>query len=92
MENKSNKVPSGDSESTPAESPAVSPTPPKGLMTVEEAAERLRVDPKTVYRLINMGELKAILIGRVYRVEEEDLDEFKQQAKLKTQRLPKKKY
>lgn len=61
-------------------------------MTVEEAAERLRVDPKTVYRLINMGELKAILIGRVYRVEEEDLDEFKQQAKLKTQRLPKKKY
>lgn len=62
------------------------------LMTVEEAAALLRVDPKTVYRLINNNELKAVLIGRVYRIDSVDLDDFLRRAKLKTQRAPKKKY
>jgi len=62
------------------------------LMTVEEAAALLRVDPKTVYRLINNNELKAVLIGRVYRIDSTDLDDFLRRAKLKTQRAPKKKY
>ena len=62
------------------------------LMTVEEAAALLRVDPKTVYRLINSNELKAVLIGRVYRIDSADLDDFLRRAKLKTQRAPKKKY
>jgi excisionase family DNA binding protein len=61
-------------------------------MTVEEAAALLRVDPKTVYRLINNNELKAVLIGRVYRIDSTDLDDFLRRAKLKTQRAPKKKY
>lgn len=62
------------------------------LLTVEEAAEILRVDPKTVYRLINNDELKAALFGRVYRIDRSDLNEFLEQAKLKTQSSPKKKY
>lgn len=62
------------------------------LMTVEEAASVLRVDPKTVYRLINNNELKAVLIGRVYRIDSTDLEDFLRRAKLKTQRAPKKKY
>lgn len=62
------------------------------LITVEEAAALLRVDPKTVYRLINSNELKAVLIGRVYRIDSVDLDDFLRRAKLKTQRAPKKKY
>jgi len=65
---------------------------PRQLMTVEEAAALLRVDPKTVYRLINNNELKAVLIGRVYRIDSVDLDDFLRRAKLKTQRAPKKKY
>ena len=65
---------------------------PPELMTVEEAAALLRVDPKTVYRLINSNELKAVLIGRVYRIDRADLDDFLRRAKLKTQSLPKKKY
>ena len=67
-------------------------TSPRQLMTVEEAAALLRVDPKTVYRLINNNELKAVLIGRVYRIDSVDLDDFLRRAKLKTQRAPKKKY
>jgi len=63
-----------------------------GLFTVEEAAGYLRVDPKTVYRLISNKELKAVLIGRVYRIEIKDLQDFIQKSKIKVQRAPKKKY
>lgn len=62
------------------------------LLTVEEAAALLKVDPKTVYRLINDGQLKAAAIGRVYRIEETDLDDFIRQSKLKVQRAPKRSY
>lgn len=67
--------------------------PPKtNLMTVENAAAVLKVDPKTVYRLINDGQLKAAAIGRVYRIDEEDLHDFIQKSKLKVQRAPKRSY
>lgn len=62
------------------------------LLTVDEAAAYLRVDPKTVYRLINSNELKAVMVGRVYRIEGRDLLEFVKQSKIKVQQAPKKKY
>ena len=65
------------------------PTP---LLTVEAAARFLRVDQRTVYRLINDNELKAVLIGRVYRIEDTDLREFVEESKIKVQRSAKKKY
>lgn len=43
------------------------------LLSLEEAAEMLGVDYKTVYRLVRKGELAAGKIGRVYRVSREDL-------------------
>lgn len=63
-----------------------------GFLTVEDAAAMLKVDPKTVYRLINEGNLKAFAVGRVYRIEESDLDDFVRQSKLKVQRAPKRSY
>ena len=42
---------------------------PMTLLTVEQAADFLKVDSKTVYRLINDKELKAAAIGRVYRID-----------------------
>lgn len=62
------------------------------LLTVEEAAQYLKVDNKTVYRLISNNELKAVLVGRVYRIETKDLKDFISQSKLKVQQAPKKKY
>ncbi len=62
------------------------------LLTVDEAARYLRVDPKTVYRLINSNELKAVMVGRVYRIEGKDLLDFVRQSKIKVQQAPKKKY
>jgi len=47
------------------------------LLTVEEVAEKLRLGPRTVYRLIETGKLKAIKISRkAYRISEKDLIQF----------------
>ena len=44
------------------------------LLTVAEVAGVMRVSRMTVYRLIRKGQLKAIRVGRNYRVREKDLD------------------
>jgi excisionase family DNA binding protein len=46
------------------------------LLTVSEVAEMLRVSDMTVYRLIKAGELRALQIGKSYRLREEDVDAF----------------
>lgn len=61
-------------------------------LTVETAAQKLGVDPKTVYRLINAREIKAFAVGRVYRIEQQDLEDFVRQSKLKVARAPKRSY
>ncbi|MGH8430683.1 MAG: helix-turn-helix domain-containing protein [Solimonas sp.] len=44
------------------------------LYTVERAAERLRLHPKTVLRFIHDGRLKAVRVGKSYRILRADLD------------------
>ncbi|HEY4028752.1 MAG TPA: helix-turn-helix domain-containing protein [Caulobacteraceae bacterium] len=44
------------------------------LYTVEQAAERLKLHPKTVLRMIREGRLKAARIGKAYRITGDDLD------------------
>lgn len=46
------------------------------LLTAGEVAEQLRVSTMTVYRLIKRGELRAVRVGRNYRVREEDLSAY----------------
>lgn len=46
------------------------------LLTVAEVAGVMRVSRMTVYRLIRRGQLKAIRVGRNYRVREEDLKAY----------------
>lgn len=46
------------------------------LVTVEEAAERLKLHPKTVIRHIRSGRLPARRIGKSYRIEQAKLDAF----------------
>ena len=41
-----------------------------------EAAERLGVVPRTLYRMIDEGAITAYKMGRVIRVKESDLDAF----------------
>jgi len=44
------------------------------LYTVEQAAERLQLHPKTVLRMIRDGRLKAARVGKAYRIAGDDLD------------------
>ncbi len=52
-----------------------------GFLTLEEAAQRLGVEYKTVYRLVRSGELPAGKIGRIYRIRESDLEAYFEQQK-----------
>lgn len=46
------------------------------LLTVKEVAEKLRVKPRTVYRMIADGELSAISIRDEYRIRQSELDDL----------------
>ncbi|MBN9451269.1 MAG: helix-turn-helix domain-containing protein [Bosea sp.] len=46
------------------------------LMTVEQAAEELKLHPKTVLRYIRENRLQATRIGKAYRIDRSKLDAF----------------
>jgi len=46
------------------------------LLTVQEVADQLRVSSMTVYRLIKSGDLRAMRVGKSFRLREEDIDEY----------------
>jgi len=46
------------------------------LLTVREVALLMRVSNMTVYRLIRAGELRAVRVGRGYRLREQDVDAY----------------
>ena len=46
------------------------------MLTVAEAAAEVRVSKMTVYRMIHAGELRAIRVGRSFRVRREDWDDY----------------
>ena len=45
-------------------------------LSVPEAATRLGVVPKSIYRFIDRGELKAYKMGRVIRLRESDVEAY----------------
>jgi excisionase family DNA binding protein len=49
---------------------------PPAFLTVAEVADTMRVSGMTVYRLIHSGELRAVRVGRSFRVPAEALDEY----------------
>jgi excisionase family DNA binding protein len=46
------------------------------FLTVAEVAEEMRVSGMTVYRLIHAGALRAVRVGRSFRVPEDAVEEF----------------
>jgi excisionase family DNA binding protein len=51
------------------------------FLTTDEVLEYLRINARTVYRLIRNGEIPAVRIGRQWRIRRNDLDRW-----LETQR------
>jgi excisionase family DNA binding protein len=45
-------------------------------LTPEEIAERLKVVPRTVYRWLTTGSLRGVKLGRIWRVDPTDLQNF----------------
>jgi excisionase family DNA binding protein len=67
-----------ENDSYCADSQAGDPTvtfamPDRGLLTVREVADAMRVSTMTVYRLIKAGELRAIRVGKHFRIKNGDL-------------------
>jgi excisionase family DNA binding protein len=46
------------------------------LYTIEEVSEILKVTPRTIYNFIKSRNLKAVKIGKYWRVSEQALHEF----------------
>ena len=46
------------------------------LLTPKEVAEKLKVSEQTVLRWLRNGKLKGVKAGRLWRIREEDLQEF----------------
>jgi excisionase family DNA binding protein len=59
------------------------------LLTTEEVAELLRIDPVTVRRLIGRGELAAYRIAGEYRFTEADLEKFLESQRVVVDTRPK---
>jgi excisionase family DNA binding protein len=53
----------------------------EGLLTVEDAAKKVKVHPETIRGWIRSGELPAVDIGGKYRIYPEDLDDFLKRRK-----------
>ncbi|RXY99966.1 substrate-binding domain-containing protein [Fictibacillus sp. S7] len=49
--------------------------------TIEEVADRLRVSKLTIYDLIKKGELPAYRVGRQMRIDDQDLETYKNSSK-----------
>jgi excisionase family DNA binding protein len=52
------------------------PAPRPRFLTVAEVAEQIRVSGMTVYRLIHAGALRAVRVGRSFRIPEDAVEEF----------------
>ena len=46
------------------------------LYTVEEISEILKVTERTIYNYIKSNDLKAVKIGKYWRIKHSDLEEF----------------
>lgn len=46
------------------------------LLTVAEVARTMRVSNMTVYRLIKSGQLRAIRVGKNYRIRESEVERY----------------
>ena len=46
------------------------------FLTTREIQDCLRVTPRTIYRLIESGELPAVRVGRRWRFRQSDLDDW----------------
>lgn len=55
------------------------------LLDVKRLQETLRLSERTIFRLIKNGELRGFKVGREWRFEQSDVDEFIQRQRKKAE-------
>jgi excisionase family DNA binding protein len=50
------------------------------LLTVEQAAAKLQIAPKTLKDWLRAGRIKGVRLGKLWRVKERDLEAFVEQS------------
>jgi len=53
-------------------------------ITVQEAAEILSIKPRTVTKYLTQGQLKGAKMGRMWRLDEQDVHRFFEEIKART--------
>ena len=56
-------------------------TKDNGYMSLEEVADMLGVTYQLIYRLVRSGELPAVRLGKLYRVSQDDLNNYLERSK-----------
>lgn len=56
--------------------PAPRVSPEQTLLTVEEAAERLRIGRTRMFALVKSGEIESVQIGRLRRIHPDAIEKF----------------
>ncbi|MFG0328577.1 MAG: helix-turn-helix domain-containing protein [Phycisphaerales bacterium] len=51
------------------------------LVTYQQAADLLQVSDRTVWTLVDRGEIRAVRFGRAVRIDVRDLDDFIRRSK-----------
>ena len=51
-------------------------------MSTQEAARRLGITTRTLYRFVDEGSLPAYKMGRVFRLKQSDVDQFIEQSRI----------
>jgi len=51
-------------------------------LSTQDAAKRLGITPRTLYRFIDQGELPAYRLGRVIRLKQDDVDQFIESSRI----------
>lgn len=46
------------------------------MLTILDVCERLTINRRTVYRWLDTGNLQAVKVGRVWRIDSDELDRF----------------
>jgi excisionase family DNA binding protein len=59
-----------------SEEPPLIPVADRRWLTLPEAASYLALSPNTVRHIIHAGELRAVRIGLMFRIDRTDLDQF----------------
>lgn len=64
--------------------PVMAPAPEEIVwMSTQDAARRLGITARTLYRLVDEGSLPAYKMGRVFRLKLSDVDEFMEASRIK---------